>query len=213
MTLNFERPWGFGAKSLARSIAEKAARTLAIVLLPLAISAAADAGPRELQCTAKNASTAPAYVLVTVVSIKTGERFRSTVESTDLQAALAAEHQIPEEGRSRAYYDAVFRLIDQHPDLVFEFAYDPAIDRLRLRYTDPMVSEVRQVLEGLSDEKILAGFGPGGPLHRLYEREEGFWMWQPAVAHVLLERGFFAGRGDYVPTLFVSRSASCFLNS
>ena len=165
----------------------------------------AESSRLDMRCAAKNASTAPSYVLVTVVNAKTREHFAATVESTTLQAALAVEHELASDS-SPSYYRAIDRLIDQHPDLAFEFSCEPAVERLRPAYTEVMLNDVRRTLTNLDDEAILTGFGPNGTLHRLYERDAGFWRWQPAVAHALLERGFFVGRGDYVPVLFVSRS-------
>src|SRR2546422_814263 len=63
-----------------------------LVLLPGA-SLAESAG-LDMRCAAKNRSSAPSYVLVTVINAKSHERFISAVESKNLQYALALEHEL-----------------------------------------------------------------------------------------------------------------------
>jgi len=171
-----------------------------LVLLPGANPA--ESAGIDMRCAAKNSSTAPSYVLVTVTNAKSHESFISAVESGNLQYALGLEHQL---GHALARqdisaYQAIYKLIDEHPDLVFEFSFEPAIERLRPRYTEVKLNEVRRTLLNLNDEAILKGFGQNGDLYRLIET-----FGQPAIAHVLLERGFAAGRGDYVPIFIVSK--------
>jgi len=175
-----------------------------LVLLPGA-NLAGSAG-LDMRCAAKNYSTAPSYVLVTVVNTTSQERFVSAVTARNLQYALALEHELGNAltRQDPSAYQAIDKLIDEHPDLVFEFSFEPAIERLRPQYTEAMLKEARRDLANLDDKAILAGFAPDGNLHSL-ERKVG----QAIVAHVLLERGFSVGRGDYIPSLNVGRTIPC----
>src|SRR2546425_174485 len=175
-----------------------------LVLLPGA-NLAGSAG-LDMRCAAKNYSTAPSYVLVTVVNTTSQERFVSAVTARNLQYALALEHELGNAltRQDPSAYQAIDKLIDEHPDLVFEFSFEPAIERLRPQYTEAMLKEARRDLANLDDKAILAGFAPDGNLHSL-ERKVG----QAIVAHVLLERGFSVGRGDHIPSLNVGRTIPC----
>ena len=113
-----------------------------------------------------------------------------------LHEALAIEY-----GFSRHDSKAMDKLIDGHPDLVFEFSLGPVVENLRPAYTERTLNAVRRALADLDNEAILAGFGPKGELRSLVAGWE-----QPAVAHVLLERGLAVGRGDFVPQLIVRRT-------
>jgi hypothetical protein len=156
-------------------------------------------------CSAKNASTAPSYVLITAIYTKTGERLVTTVTSTGLQESLAVEN-----GLAKNDFKKIFLLIDEHPDLTFRFHNQVAFEWLRPQYLE-WISEARKALAGISDEQIYTGFGNNGELHKLYNTElsqadYSFYKRQQAIAHVLLERGFYPGMGDYVPTLYLSRN-------
>ena len=156
-------------------------------------------------CAAKNASTAPSYVLITAINAKTGERLLTTVTSTGLHQSLVVENRF-----DKRDFKKISMLIDEHPDLTFQFDNQVAFEWLRPEYLE-WINEARKALTGLSDEQIYAGFRNHGELHKLYNTESSqadnsFYERQQAIAHVLLERGLYPGRGDYVPSLYLSRT-------
>lgn len=130
----------------------------------------------EYVCAAKNKSTAPSYLWINARSEGSGERWSLVIEST---AWPSAENHDPNE----------------------DFRATQSSGVLTPNYSRKDVIRARLHLEPMSDSEILARFGRGEVGGGI-----GAFAPQEALAHALFERGFYPGRGDITPVLFVSSS-------
>lgn len=162
----------------------------------------------ERVCHAKNYFTAPSYVSITIVDGLTGETFDSTVESTTLIDSLATELGVLSQMGKEDARKQVFDQIDQHPDMRFVLSNSKAVDALRPQYEESHLVVARELLAAVNLEEVRSDQKALAKLElRYYEairKKVGSWVGgQAALARVLLEKGFFPGRGDIAPGLYL----------
>jgi hypothetical protein len=143
----------------------------------------------------ENNSTAPNYVLITVVNDKTKEARLICTEAPFLLGAIHRELQISYEA---AGVCKVITLALSQKDRVFHFSRKDALKNIQPPYNEKNLAEMRVALKHLSDEEIRKGFtGYGKELDKLYIDLPGdlYRAYRSAIAHVLLERGLLPRRG------------------
>jgi hypothetical protein len=171
----------------------------AVVLLTLAQAEAETPRKALFRRALENHSTAPNYVLITLVSEDGRSRREACIPAPFLLGAVQREHHFPD--LSKALETAL-----SAADFVFQFKDPGAAENVRPRYTEAMLAEARGQLKDLSRTQLLAGFKGGrGPLDPLYSRyrSEEYAARRDAIAHVLLERGLLPGHGDVAGFLTV----------
>ena len=147
-------------------------------------------------------STAPSYVLITLVSPDGRSRREVAIPAPFLLGAIHREHRLPytEAGRARA-----LQLALAQPDRTFQLKDRRAVRNVQPRYTEEQLLAMRERLENETASSLRAGFGGSGRLHALYERPaSAYAALRDAIAHVLLERGILAGHGCIAGVLTVS---------
>ncbi len=159
---------------------------------------------REQRCAARNYSSAPDYVVVHVTDQRSGDEFSSVVETNTLYETIGIENEmLPVE----THRESIARLISTHSDMRFEFGKDSAIARIRPRYTANHLAIARSILKGKTVKEIEDDFSQDRKLEKIASRSESDQertAQQDAIAYVLLELGYYPGRGDIVPTLHVN---------
>ncbi|MDF9826906.1 hypothetical protein M2447_000991 [Ereboglobus sp. PH5-10] len=151
-----------------------------------------------------NRSTAPNFVLITVVNDNTNEARVVCVEAPFLLGAIHRENNIPysDEGVRKALDLAL-----ANKDQVFHFSNQEALANINPHYGDVILDAMRVVLKDIPDSALKNGFrGHGSDLDNLYMRQEGekYSAYRNAIAHVLLERGLLPGRGCFAGHLFIA---------
>jgi hypothetical protein len=172
---------------------QRASRLGLIALLLSAAAAAAAPASREalFRRALDNHSSAPSYVLITLISADGTRRREVCLPAPFLLGAIARE------GHLEA--DAARKLALATTGLAFRFRDPAAIANVEPEYTEAVLAEIRASLQGKSRAELLAGFRDGnGPLDALYNRHSAaeYAARRAAVAHVLLERGLLPGHGD-----------------
>jgi hypothetical protein len=162
---------------------------VAVALLALAPAAAETPGKDLFRRALENHSTAPNFVLITLIAAD-GSRRAACIPAPFLLGALARERHVG--------LEEALRLALSQPDLAFRFKDPEAIRNVRPSYTEALLAEVRERLKRRSRPELLAGFGGSGPLDSLYSgyRGEEYAARRDAIAHVLIERGLLPGQGD-----------------
>jgi hypothetical protein len=189
-------------RSSGRTLAAfAAAGSLLLAAAPTASAASpADLFRRALE----NHSTAPSYVLITLVSANGQSRREVAIPAPFLLGAIHTEHHLKydDAGMARAMQIALAQ-----QDRVFQFKDRRAVRNVQPRYTEEQLSAMRERLKNETVSSLFAGFNTGSrPLHALYDRPS-YREWaalRDAIAHVLLERGLLAGHGDIASVLIVS---------
>lgn len=179
------------------------AACVALVVLALVPAEADSTRSALFRRALENHSSAPNYVLITLVSADGSHRRAVCIPAPFLLGAIDREHHLTgdEAGGAKALEIALAT-----PDFAFQFKNPKAIENVQSDYTEVILAEVRAKLKGLSRSELLAGFrGGGGPLDTLYShRKSGeYTAWRDAIAHVLIERGLLPGHGDAVGVLTV----------
>jgi hypothetical protein len=143
----------------------------------------------------QNNSTAPNYVLITVINDRTKEARLLCTEAPFLLGAIHIERQI-------SYDDAGCRRVKDlalgNTNRTFHFARNDALKNLACAYDDAVLTEMRSVLKPLPNEEIRKGFRCDGEgLDKLYVRKRArdYNAYRDAIAHILLERGLLPRRG------------------
>jgi hypothetical protein len=165
-------------------------------LLLVASGRAADAPVHDLFTRAiQNDSTAPNYVLITVVNDKTKEARSVCTEAPFLLGAIHRERQI-------SYDNAGVRKVKDlalaQTNRTFHFSREDALKNITHYYNDAILTEMRSALKRFSDEEIRKGFrGDGQGFDKLYmdKPRQQYSAYRDAIAHVLLERGLLPRRG------------------
>jgi hypothetical protein len=190
---------------IALSGRQLAALAVAATFLVAAAPTASAASPANLFRRAlANHSTAPSYVLITLVSPNGQSRREVAIPAPFLLGAIHTEHHLKydDAGTARAEQIALAQ-----QDRVFQFKDRRAVRNVQPRYTEEQLSAMRERLKNETASSLFAGFNAGSrPLHKLYERPRfrDYDALRDAIAHVLLERGLLAGHGDIVASLTVS---------
>ena len=196
----------------------KAAALLVLLAMFLSVqtrSGDAEAKERDYQlfaCAMQNHSTAPNYVLITVIDVDAKQETQITTGANLLSGAIHREYGIPfsEDGRSKADQVA----LSAH-DRRFTFHKASALRNIKPRYTPEVLAEVRDRMASLTEADIRVGL-PGvsndydHTLHAIYMSRRSWESWaayRDALAHVLLERGILCGIADVSGQLYVDSKA------
>jgi len=155
-------------------------------------------------------STAPSYVLITVVDGRSGEETQIATSANFLRGAIGREYDIPSSVEGVALE---LQVALSARDRRFTFHKRAALDNIKPYYTPAILAEVRHRVSSLTDADIRAGL-PGSAtdyeqtLHSIYIHREPwkeFAAYRDALAHVLLERHILCGRADRSGQLYVDR--------
>lgn len=142
-----------------------------------------------------NESTAPNYVLITVVNGTTNETQLVCTVAPFLLGAIHEEYKIPYD--DTGCRNAMRRALAQR-DRMFRFSQELALKNIGSRYSKQILGEMRAALKGLSDEELRKGFtGFKTKLSELYSGRSytEYSAYRDAIAHVLLERGLLPRQG------------------
>ena len=144
----------------------------------------------------KNQSTAPNYVLITLVDKRTGSSRVACTEAPFLLGAIHQEHELAydENGERKAMSLALTQ-----QDRTFTFSNPRAIKNVQPRYTEKQLEEMRGAVQECSDHELRRGLTPEDTdlQRKLFgtNRERSYGAYRDAVAHLLLERGLLPRRG------------------
>ncbi|MGD0280146.1 MAG: hypothetical protein ABSC11_12670 [Smithella sp.] len=178
-----------------------------VIIIASAADAVSESLPRQSQesfeAAIHNHSTAPPYVLITVVDAST-ESARSICTTVNLlMGALHLEYGI---GFDKAGVSKVEEIALSNKSHKFRFTKQKAIDHIPVYYTDSDLAEIRAKLAPLSTEQIRAGFAEG-KLHLLYtgiKSLKSHNAYRDATACVLIERGLSPGKGCRTDRLWLA---------
>jgi hypothetical protein len=134
-----------------------------------------------------NTSTAPSFVLITVVDDRTGASRTGCVESNFVAGAIRLETGVPsEEARQTASHNSTH---------VFHFSKQKALDNVPFRYTQAELDQARDFVRKHGIDGLLQAMKTQDP-------ELGELLWSAALACVLIENGLSAIRGDMPANIF-----------
>jgi hypothetical protein len=173
----------------------------------LAMLNAADVGPiqsqRSFEAAIRNHSTAPSYVMITVVDDATGEARTACTTANFLLGAIHREHDLGYDGDSLAMAE---RLALENTAHVFHFSKRSALENIPIQYSQQDIETVREKLAGLSAEQLRDGFSSYGYLHAIYRSKphKQHVAYRDATACVLIERGLSPGMGDIGDALWIA---------
>jgi len=153
----------------------------------------------------ENRSTSPSYILITVVDDNTNAKRVVCTVAPFLLGAIQRERQI-------SYDDAasskVMRIALTQKDRIFHFTRAEALKNIAPRYDEKILAEMRAALENFPDAEVANGFRQDGKgLDKLYREKpaEQRSAYRDAIAHVLMERGFWPGLGDLTGAIYISK--------
>jgi hypothetical protein len=162
--------------------------------LPSAVLAAPVQDQAQYKAAVRNTSTAPSYVLVTIVDDRTGQARTGCVEANAVEGALHRELHLTHDDIS---VRAVQQRMLKNRDRVFHFSDPSALATVSFGYTAQDLQEARAFVKAHLDE--IAS-------HRLKAGEMQVRMQgSDAFACALIEQGYQAQRGDRNPIIFWSR--------
>lgn len=166
---------------------------------------AADANYRRAIET-EGQTTAPYYVLVQVVNDGTRESRMVCVEPSQLLRALCMEKNLPAtaEGLEKAKEAAL-----KQADRVFRFSNREALALAQPRYTETILTEVRQYLSknGSTEDAVKQITDQTSALYRFCNKTGGsLHAYLAAVAHVFMENGLACGRSCKPGLIFVEKA-------
>ncbi len=149
----------------------------------------------------QNRSTAPNFVVLNICDAN-GSCEERCVEAPLLLGALQKENGIPftEEGSKKALQLA----LAQTSSRSFTFLKKEAQDNLSIRYSKEDLKEAEALISPMSDKEIKSGFKDGSLLKKV--NHDHFWNMMPALAYVLIKRGFEVGLGDVPPVLYLGNA-------
>jgi hypothetical protein len=139
----------------------------------------------------QNSSTAPDFVLITVVDARDASARVVCISTPSLKGALHTEFGIPydEAGERR-----VHELALKQSDRVFRFSKPDALRSVQIWYTQADLDAVRSMLVDRPDGDLLNyEFVQSLYMNHFSRNKRG--RYQDAVAHALLERGIGCRRG------------------
>jgi len=150
----------------------------------------------------QNRSTAPSYVLITVIDDTTGSSRTGCITANFLEGAIHFEYDLPfdESGIKKAM--AMLLANTKHE---FHFSRRKATGNVSFNHSRADVDEVREKLSKYTNDELRQGFSPYGALHSLYQTGRHAAM-RDAIACVLIERGLSPGMGDVTDQLWLAPS-------
>jgi hypothetical protein len=181
-------------------------RLRACVLALLSVVGARAGGTNALDLftsAIQNHSTAPNYVLITVID---GSSRSNRVVCTEAPFLLGAIHREHNLGYDKTSLQKVDSLALAQRSRTFKFSNPEAIKNVQPRYTEGILDEVRRALKHYTDDELRQGLRlEGTELSKLYDEKPGraYGAYRDAIAHVLLERGLLPRRGCVVGRLTI----------
>lgn len=207
-TLNVMRWLAFG-HGLARSASAAGRRLTRRWPLALLVAAVAADSSAPIQSQAsfaaavRNHSTAPSYVLITIVD-DTTHRERSTCTTSNLLlGAIHLEHGLAYDKRGE---EEAERLTLSNRDHLFHFSKPKALANIPFSFSEADRKAIRARLAPLSIDELRSGFSGSGELHSIYRvtPREKHQAYRDATACVLIERGLSPGQGDRSDQLWLT---------
>jgi hypothetical protein len=174
----------------------------AMILFAAATSASAAKpvqSPASYEAAIQNASTAPSYVMVTIVDANTNIERTTCTTANFLAGAIHLQYALPfnAEGGRKATELALSNTAHR-----FTFSSEAALRNISASFSPEELAEVRARFAPLSNEELRAGFGtkPRGQLHDAFPDRR----YRDAVACVLIERGLSPYMGDMTGAITIS---------
>jgi hypothetical protein len=157
-------------------------------ILPLAAGAAEPIQDQaHFEAAFANTSTAPSFVLVTIIDDRTGQSRTGCVEANFVVGAIEREADLP--------YDSARRMASSNSTHVFHFSKQKALDNVPFRYTQAELDRARDFVGKHGIDGLLQAMKAQDP-------ELGKLIWSAALACVLIENGLSAIRGDIPAYIF-----------
>lgn len=152
----------------------------------------------------KNQSTAPSYLMATVVHNATEETKRVCLEGPHLFRAIQTENQL---GWGRSSWNKVLQIILSNPTHTYKFTHPDAWQQVQPRYSPAMLVTVTEQLRSVSTVELAERFSyakTGGiiPIDETKPPQEIF-DYCAAATYVLTDRGLYVGRADCGNSLYV----------
>lgn len=183
------------SRALNNTVMQHLTKCLLAVMVATAVYAEDGASWALYEKAIKTDSTAPNYVLITVVDTKANRSYVICTEAPFLLAAIHHEQDIEfnEAGSRRAEAFAL-----KQKNRIFQFSKPGSLKNIEPRYPERILNEVREILKRYSNDELIRGFtGKKTELSKLYneQSEHLYGAYRDAIAHVLLERGLLPRRG------------------
>ena len=184
-------------------------RVAAVLFFAASLVSLAAGGPVQsrasFEAAVRNRSTAPPYVLITVVDEKAGKVRSGCTTVNAFMGAIHMEHGLDYDptGEARAT-----DIVLSSQDHVFKFKNRRALENITFAYSEAVLSEVRAKLSGLSEQQLRDGIATSGSLPELYQGKRPWQAhdaYRDALACVLIERGLSPGMGDPTDQLWLAR--------
>jgi hypothetical protein len=142
-----------------------------------------------------NHSTAPSYVLITVVDSRSKSVRTTCTTANLLMGAIHREFGLEYDKASQAKAEEIALANKTH---VFHLAKREALKNIPYSFSQSDLEAVRAKLASLSIAQLRDGFANTGSLHSIYRVEpwERHQAYRDATACVLIERGLSPGMGD-----------------
>jgi hypothetical protein len=161
---------------------------IAVVMLPLAARADEPVQDRaHYEAAFRNHSTAPSFVLVTIVDDRTGQSRTGCVEANFVMGAITFETGV--------LGDEAEQTASSNSTHVFHFSKQKALDNVPFRYTQADLDRARDFVRRHGLDGLLLAMKNKDP-------ELGDLRWSAALACVLIENGLSAVRGDIPANIF-----------
>jgi hypothetical protein len=181
-----------------------------LILTVAAVTASAPPGGGEptqsrasFEAAIRTDSTAPLYVLITLVDDKSKSARSVCTTANLLLGAIHREYNLEydEAGHARAEEIAV-----SNTTHVFKFSKPDALANIPVHYSPSDLASVRAKLAPLTLSQLREGFSSLGHLHSIYrlENRERHEAYRDATACVLIERGLSPGMGDRSDQLWLA---------
>jgi len=150
-----------------------------------------------------NTSTAPSYVLITVVDDGSKTQRSTCTTANLLLGAIHREYGLEFDANGVASAKRIALANQSH---VFHFSKAEALNNIPSYFTDDDLRSVRSKLAALTVEQLRAGFSTYGTLHSIYQDQswERHRAHRDAAACVLIERGLSPGHGDVSDQLWIA---------
>lgn len=174
----------------------------AMILFAVATSASATEpvqSAASYEAAIHNQTTAPSYVMVTIVDANTNVERITCITANLLMGALHKQNRLgyDAEGRLKATELALSNTAHR-----FTFSSDDALRNILIAFSPEDLEEVRARFAPLSTGELREGFGtkPWGALHSAFADRR----YRDAVACVLIERGLSPYMGDLSGAVSIS---------
>ena len=174
------------------------------------VAASVSANPSEViqsqasfEAAIGNSSTAPSYVLITVVDDGAKTQRSTCTTANLLLGAIHREYGI--EYNARGVVEAK-RIALTNQSHIFHFSKAEALKNIPSYFSEDDLKSIRAKLATLADEQLRDGFSISGNLHAIYRVQswERHRAYRDATACVLIERGLSPGHGDISDQLWLA---------